>query len=143
MINITTKLARSSHYAMFSAVFLLQAHSAFANDSFGDASEQARALLNPPIVRHVINVETGTSEQVSNRVAPHADAQELARALLLGQSKEGRPAESGIDSKAEGTRWNSAQSQPAYSDPQEAARRMILGVGEATVASTHLAVSRR
>jgi hypothetical protein len=135
MINITSKLTRSSRYAALSAAFLLQAHSAFANESFADASDQARALLHRPVVTHVVGVDTGTSKRVSDRLAPHPDAQELARALLLGQSKEPRP-------KAEGGQSNSAQSQLAYFDPQEAARRMILGNGEATVTSTHLAVSR-
>jgi hypothetical protein len=145
MINISKKLIRSSHYLVFSAGVLLQAHSAFASDPIGDAQNQARALLDPPAASHVISVETGTSVQVNNRVAPHADAQELARALLLGQSNESGAAKRGIvrDSKAPGTRPSSAQTQLAYSDPQEAAHRMILGIGERTVASTHLAVSER
>jgi hypothetical protein len=127
MFKNITKLTRSLHYGVFLAASLLPAHSAFANDSFEDAHDQARALLDPPVVRHVI--ATGTSLHLSSRVASYADAQESARALLLGHSKEGGAA-------------NSLGSQLGYSDPQANARRMILGSVKAPIVSTHLADGR-
>jgi hypothetical protein len=144
MTYISSKLVRSSHYIVLSAGFLLQAHSAFANEPIGDAQARARALLDPPVVRHVIGVETSASTQANDRAA-HPDAQALARALLLGQSKESGAAQTAIvrDSKAPGAPSHSTQDRRAYFDPQEAARLMILGSGTPVVAATKITVSER
>jgi hypothetical protein len=61
----------------------------------------------------------------------------------LGQSKESGAAQTAIvgDSKALGAPSHSTQDRRAYSDPQEAARRMILGIGTPVVAATNITVS--
>jgi hypothetical protein len=146
MTHTTSKLFRSSHVVVLSAVALLRAYSALAGEPIGDAQAQARALLNPPVASHVTSVEAGTSTQTSDHVAPRADAQEFARALLSGKPIDGNATRSSIvrNAAGEGTQSSSAQGRRVYSaDAQEAAHRMILGIGEPVLTSTHLAVSQR
>jgi hypothetical protein len=85
MTHITSKLIRSSHLVVLSAGVLLQAYSALAREPIGDAQAQARTLLNPPVASHVTGVEVSASTQTSDYIAPRADAQEFARALLSPQ----------------------------------------------------------
>jgi len=145
MTRITSKLIRSTHYAVLSAAFLLQAHIAFASDAIGDAQAQARALLDPPVERHVTGVEISASTQANDQSAAHPDAQALARALLSGQSNAAGAAQAAIvrHSKAPGTGSSSEQGRRAYANPEEAARRMILGNRAPAVASTTITVSER
>jgi hypothetical protein len=146
MTYIASKLIRSSNVVVLSAGFLLQAYSALAGEPIGDAQAQARALLDPPVASHLTSVEAGTSMQTGDHVAPRVDARELARALLAGNSIDGNATHSSIvrNYAGEGTQSSSAQGRRVYSaDAQEAARRMILGIGEPVLTSTHLAVSQR
>jgi hypothetical protein len=145
MTHISTLLSRSSHYAVLSAGLLLQAHSAFANDAIGDAQSQARAFLDPPVVHHAIHVETSSSTQTNDRNTAHPDAQAMARALLSGESIVSGAAQRAIvrDPKSQEPSWHASQEHRVYSDPQEAARRMILGIGVPAVATTQLIVRQR
>jgi len=129
---------------LLSSGLLLATQSVIAAEP-SDAQAQARALLNPPVASHVISAETRTSTQANDRSATRPDAQAMARALLLGQSNESGAAQTAIvrDSKAEGAPSHSTQDRRAYSDPQEAARRMILGIGAPVVAATKFTVSER
>jgi hypothetical protein len=142
MTHITSKLIRSSHYAALSAAFLLQAHSAFANDAIGDAQAQARALLDPPVLT---GAKIRVSTQPNDQSAAHPDAQALARALLLGRSNESGASQAAIvrHAKAPGTGSSSEQGRRAYANPEEAARRMILGSRAPAVSSTTITVSGR
>jgi hypothetical protein len=117
---------------ILTAGLLLQAHSAFAGDSIGDAQAQARALLDPPVVSRVTSVGSFTATQANDHVANRADPQEQARALLMGKSEEGSVARDGAQSI-------SAQDRRAYTDPQESARRMILGPSAPAIKSRHVA----
>jgi hypothetical protein len=123
------------------AGLLLQAHSAFASDSIGDAQAQARALLDPPVVSRVLGVDGFTATQANGHVASRPEPQEQARALLLGKPEEGSVAQSAIalNSTRDGAQSISAQDRRAYTDPQESARRMILGPGAPAIAPRHVA----
>src|ERR1700719_3134767 len=123
---------------ILAAGLLLQTHSVFASDSIGDAQAQARDLLDPPVVSRVISV---TATQASNHVASRSDPQEQARALLLGKPEKGSVAQSAIALKStrDGVRSISAQDRRAHTDPQELARRMILGPGAPAIAARHVA----
>lgn len=127
---------------MLTAGLLLHAHSAFANDSIGDAQGQARALLDPPVFSRVMSVDGFTATQANGHAASRPDSQEQARALLLGKPEEGSVAQSAIalNSTRVGAQSISALDRRAYTDPQEAARRMILGPGAS--ASGHAAGER-
>jgi hypothetical protein len=127
---------------ILTAGLLLQVHSAFAGDSTGDAQAQARALLDPPVVsRRVMSVDGLAATQANGRVASRPDPQEQARALLLGKPEEGSVAQSAIalKSRRDGTQSISVQDRRAYIDPQEAAQRMILGLGAPAIALRHSA----
>jgi hypothetical protein len=71
-------------------------------------------------------------------VAYRPDPQEQARALLLGKPEEGSVAQSAIaaNSTRDGAQSISAQDRRAYTDPQESARRMILGPGAPALAAS-------
>jgi hypothetical protein len=123
---------------ILAAGLLLQAHSVFASDSIGDAQAQARALLDPPVVSRVTSV---TATQASDHPAFRSDPQGQARALLLGQPEKGSVAQSAIALKStrDGAQSISAQDRRAHTDPQESARRMILGPGAPAIAARHVA----
>jgi hypothetical protein len=114
---------------ILTAGLLLLAHSAFANDSAGDAQAQARAFLDPPVVSRAMSVDGFTATQANGHVASRPDPQEQARALLLGKPEEGSVV------TRDGAHSISAQDRRVYTDPQESARRMILGPGAPGIAS--------
>lgn len=145
MIHSPSKRIRPSHFIVLSAGILLQAYSALASEPLGDAQAQARALLNPPVGSRVRSVEVGTSTRTSDHVAPRADAQEFAHALLSGDEVGGNAKHSSIvrNSAGESTQSKSAQGPRVYFDAQQAARRMILGIGEPVLPPTHLAVAAK
>jgi hypothetical protein len=128
---------------ILAAGLLLQAHSVFASDSIGDAQAQARALLDPPVVSRVMSVDGITVTQANGHAASRSDPQEQARALLLGKPEKGSVPQSAIalDSTRDGALSISAQDRRGYTDPQESARRMILGPGAPAIASRHVAVT--
>jgi hypothetical protein len=130
---------------ILSAGLLLQAHSVFAGDSIGDAQAQARGLLEAPSVNHAVSVDSFTATQANGRVAPRPDAQEQARDSLLGKPEEGGVAQSAIalDATQDGARSISAQDRRAYIDPQELARRVILGSGEPASSTSHTPVAKK
>ena len=135
-----TSLNRNNYFGrqlfIVTAGLLMQAHSAFAGDSIGDAQAQARALLDPPVVSRVMSIDGVTATQANGHVASRPDPQEQARALLLGKPEQGSVAQS------DGAQSTSAQDRRAYTDPQESARQMILGSGAPAIASHHAAGER-
>jgi hypothetical protein len=141
MTTLTRTKTLNRRLFILSAGLLLQAHNVFASDSIGDAQAQARAFLDPAVVHHATNVEALATTQANNRVERRADAQELARALLLGKSTADSAAQSPAARSfaGKGTPSDSAQNRHAYSDPQEVARRMILGNGARPVVAHSIA----
>jgi hypothetical protein len=129
---------------ILTAGLLLQAHSAFASNSIGDAQAQARALLDPPVVSRVMSVDGFTATRANGHVASRPDPQEQARALLLGKPEESSVAQSAIalNSTRDGAQSISAQDRRAHTDPQESARRMILGPGAPALAASAIGESQ-
>ncbi len=143
MTTLTRTKTLNRQLLILSAGLLLQAYSVFAGDSVGDAQAQARAFLDPAVVHHATTVGTLATTRANDRAAPHAGAQELARALL-DRSTAGYAAQpSSIRSAAgKGAPSGSAQNRHADSDAQEAARRMILGSGARPSVSHSIAQGR-
>jgi hypothetical protein len=136
MITLNRKNIFNPQLLIFSAGLLLQAHRALASDPNSDAQTQARALLEPPVVHHVIAGEFSSGASANNQTRVVADAQELARALLSGKPiSDGAAAlASARNAHEERVQSVSGQDHRSYSDPQEAARRMILGLAAPAVA---------
>jgi hypothetical protein len=130
---------------ILSAGLLLQAHSAFAGDSIGDAQAQARGLLEAPTVNHVASIDGFAATQANGRVAPRPDSQEQARDILLGKPERGSVSRSAIalDATRDGARSISAQDRRAYIDPQESARRVILGYGAPASSTNHKPIVKK
>jgi hypothetical protein len=135
MTTLNRKNTFNPQLFILSAGLLLQSHSAFASDPSNDAQAQARALLDPPVVHHVIAGQSSSETSANDPTRMTADAQELARALLSGKSitNGSVPLASARNAVEGGEQAVSDQDHRAYSDPQEAARRMILGLGAAPV----------
>ena len=133
MAALNRKNLFSPQLFFLSAGLLLRAHCAFANDPSNDAQAQARALLNPPVVHHVIAAQ-GASSPTNDRTLVGPDAQESARAFLSGKSITDDAARSATANLTQKERQGAAsnQSSRVSVDPQEAMRRMILGVRAAS-----------
>jgi hypothetical protein len=129
MITLNRKYRFNPQLLVLSAGLLLQAHSAIAGDPESDALSQARALLDPPAHR-VIAAEFSSETSANHQTRVVTDAQELARALLSGKSTtDGAVALPGAANAAQARAHSvSREDHRSYSDPQEAARRMILGL---------------
>jgi hypothetical protein len=127
---------------ILSAGLLLQAHSAFASDPSNEA--QAQAFLNPPVVHHVIAAQGTASSPANDRALVYPDAQETARAFLAGKSvTDGAARRATAHSTGEDRPLaDSDQEHRVFSDPQEAARRMILGLGAAPAVAHSDAATR-
>jgi hypothetical protein len=136
MITLNRRNTLKPQLFILSAGLLLQAHSALASDPNSDAQSQARALLDPPVVHHVIAGEFSSGTSTNDQSSVVADAQELARALLSGKSiSDGAVALSSARNAVEArVQSASGQDHRSYRDPQEAARRMILGLAAPDVA---------
>jgi hypothetical protein len=133
MTTLNRKNLFNPQLFILSAGLLLRAYGAFASDPSNDAQAQARALLNPSVVYHVIAAESTVSSPTGDRTPVNPDAEESARAFLSGQSITDGAARSAT-ARSPGKESPPAASDQDYrvfSDPQEAARRMILGLGTA------------
>jgi hypothetical protein len=125
-IRIKT-LARRA--ALLSAGLLVQSNILFAAEIAADAQMQARALLTGPVDGRPGIVDESPSPPSDAPQAPVVDAQEQARRLILGTPKiHGTRDETAAAPTTQKARTESPRGD-VYGDPQESARRMILGVG--------------
>jgi hypothetical protein len=145
MTTLNRKNTLNPQLFILSAVLLLQAHSAFAGDPSNDAQAQARAFLDPPVVHRVIAAQGNASSPANDRTLVYQDAQESVRAFLSGKSITDGAARPATAHSTEKERPVAAsdQNHRVSSDPQEAVRRMILGLGAAPDAAHSDAAARK
>jgi hypothetical protein len=117
---------------LISAALLIHIGGAVAADAAGDVQQQMRELLAGKIATHSAQPSAGREDRT---VRPTADAQELARRVVLSVS----------DSRVQGTQ---AMTRPenaegvlqggslAHNDAQAMARRLLLGQRNAVAAGT-------
>jgi hypothetical protein len=112
------------------AATILCANNVLASEFVDDAQMKARDLLSGTVggrakIVHVSPVIAGRGSQPSN-----LDPQEQARELIMGERTFGRAAGRRVGIESE-TRFSTAGpgKHREFSDAQELARRMILGVG--------------
>jgi hypothetical protein len=129
---------------ILSAGLLLQAHSAFASDPSDDAQAQPGALLDPPVVHQVIAAQGTASSPTKDRTLVYPDAQESARAFLSSRSiRDGAAQPATAHGTGEGRPLAASdKDRRVSSDPQEAVRRMILGLGAAPAVAHSDAAAR-
>jgi hypothetical protein len=125
--------------ALLSAGLLLQSNTLFAAEIAADAQRQAQDLLTGTVNGRPRTVDQSPAISSDGAQPSIVDAQEQARRLLLGQPTGGDTAikRAAIASTTEKARPESHHGQ-VYSDPQESARRMILGVGASGRATSAL-----
>ena len=131
-LHLVKSFRRSS--SLTAAALLIHIGGAVAADAAGDVQQQMRELLAGKIATHSAQPSAGREDRT---VRPTADAQELARRVVLSVS----------DSRVQGTQ---AMTRPesaagvstlqagslAHNDAQAMARRLLLGQRNAVAAGT-------
>ena len=119
---------------LISAALLIHIGGAVAADAAADVQQQMRELLAGKIATHSAQPSEGREDRT---VRPTADAQELARRVLLGAS------DSRVQDTQAMTRPDSAEvvstlqgGSLAHNDAQAMARRLLLGQRNAVAAGT-------
>ena len=119
---------------LIATALLIHTCTALAADAAGDLQQQMRELLAGKIATHSAQPSEGREDKT---LRPTADAQELARRLLLGVS----------DSRVQGTQGMTPpesaegvstlqEGSLAHNDAQAMARRLLLGQRNAVAAGT-------
>jgi hypothetical protein len=121
---------------LISAAFLLHGNAVLAAEAAGDAQSQARDLLSGTVGGRARVVDASPATGADAVRTPGVDAQEQARQLILGRPNF-RPIEERVAALGAQTKAASAQGDHR-ADPQESARRMILGPGARGTASPAL-----
>jgi hypothetical protein len=120
--------------SLTAVALLIHIGGAVAADAAGDVQQQMRELLAGKIATHSAQPSEGREDKT---LRPTADAQELARRLLLGVS----------DSRVQGTQGMTPpesaegvstlqEGSLAHNDAQAMARRLLLGQRNAVAAGT-------
>ena len=114
---------------LISAAILINAKSVLAADRFGDAQMQARDLLSGTVGGKAKIIDKSLAISADQKSYP--DPQTQARQLVLGKpSFDVVSRELAVQSKTNVPLPRSARRDgSAHTDPQELARRMILGTG--------------
>ena len=132
---------------LISAAFLLHGTGVLAAEAAGDAQSQARDLLSGTVDGRAKVVDQSPASGADGVRAPGLDPQEQARQLILGKPNSSRlkgpVAALGTDialgTEMQAVSAGSAQgNHRTHVDPQESARRMILGSGARGSASPAL-----
>lgn len=120
--------------SLIAAALLIHIGGAVAADAAGDVQQQMRALLAGKIATHSAQPSEGREHRT---VRPTADAQELARRVLLGVSDSRGPGTQAMTrpESAEGVS-TVQEGSLAHNDAQAMARRLLLGQRNAVAAGT-------
>jgi hypothetical protein len=102
------------------AAILLHANNVLASDFVVDAQMQARDLLSGTVGGQAKTVDRSRPKSGDGDRASSVDPQDQADQLILGKTKFG---------KSDGPSMALVPNLRTCSDPQESARRMILGRG--------------
>jgi hypothetical protein len=115
--------------ALISATLVFQATGVLAGDLVGDAQTQARDLLSGTLGGKAKTFDQCTVIPAGSARTPNLDPQAQARRLILGEPLPDGNAtpERTIQPQMTATTTISSQDIRTYADPQESARRMILG----------------
>jgi hypothetical protein len=123
---------------LISAVLLFHPDNALAAESAVDAQMQARDLLSGTVGGRAKTVDESPANPADGHQASSLDPQEQARQLILGKPKgddsNGRAA--ALEPKMNTAPAVSTRRTGTYEDPQESARRMILGHGASAAAAS-------
>jgi hypothetical protein len=121
MNTLTSTKTSARRWVLISAGILLYANGAIAAPSVGDAQRQARDLL--------LGTANGPAGSIDRFPAVAADGhskdpQEQARQMILGTGHDSSVADPAVASTPA---VSAGTNHRTYSDPQELARRFILG----------------
>jgi hypothetical protein len=125
-VMISFKPTMALALVLASAGTLLCANGVLAAGSIGDPQALARDLLSGNFGERSKSVQIAPSVSVDTHVS-NVEPQEQARQLILGKPSGGRVASPIIGADAKLTSVRGVRR--AEADPQDAARRMLLGAG--------------
>ena len=114
---------------LISAAIFINANTVHAADRIGDAQSQAQDLLAGTVGGKTKSIDK--SLVISADQPSYPDPQTQARQLILGKPSFNDPAtrELSVQSKTNVPPMSARRNDSARTDPQELARRMILGAG--------------
>jgi hypothetical protein len=130
MNSIVSMKSLGRRLILISAAIFINANTVHAGDRVGDAQIQARDLLAGTVGGKTKSIDKSLVISADQRSYP--DPQTQARELILGKPSFGgaAPREFSVQSKTNVPPLMSARrNDSAHTDPQELARRMILGAG--------------
>lgn len=120
----------SRRFVPMTAAILLSANSVFAAELVNDAQLQASGLLTATLGGHAKIVYASPPIPAHDYGTSYLDPQEQARAPILGKPNFGRVTGAALYSESKASAGLPTRGKRgAYSDAQELARRMILGMG--------------
>jgi hypothetical protein len=119
----------SRRLILISAAILVNANTVLAADRVGDAQMQARDLLSGTVGGNPKIIDRSLATSADTYQKSYPDPQTQARWLILGNSSfDGAVSqEFAVQAKTNAPVPVSARRGSAHTDPQELARRMILG----------------
>lgn len=120
----------SRRLILISAVILVNTNTVLAANRVGDAQMQARDLLSGTVGGKAKVIDKSLAISADHLQKPYPDPQTQARQLILGKpSFDGAESrEFAVQSKTDvPTLVSPRRNDSAHTDPQELARRMILG----------------
>jgi hypothetical protein len=141
MKSLIPPKTRGYGLALTAAAFLFQANSVLAAEFVGDPQMQARDLLSGTVGGRPRTVDESAANPADGHQTSSLEPQEQARQLILGKPNlggiNGRTA--AVEPRMNATPAVSTQdNHRTYPDPQESARRMILGRGASDTAAPAL-----
>jgi hypothetical protein len=123
---------------LISAAFLFQADNVLAAEAAVDAQMQARDLLSGTVGGRAKTVDESPANPADGHQASSLDPQEQARQLILGKPKadDGNGRAAALEPKMNTAPAVSTRRTGTYEDPQESARKMILGHAASAAAAS-------
>jgi hypothetical protein len=115
--------------ALVSAIFVFQATGVLAGNLVGDAQTQASDLLSGTVGGKAKTSDPSAVIPAGSAQTPNLDSQAQARRLILGVAPADGNAtrEQKVEPQMTATSNITSRDNRTYADPQESARRMILG----------------
>jgi hypothetical protein len=132
----------SRRLILVSAAILLNTNAVLAADRVGDVQMQAKDLLSGTVGGKTKIIDRSLAISADSHQQSYPDPQTQARQLILGKSSfDGAVSrELAIQAKTNAPVPVSARRSSAHTDPQELARRMILGTRGSGRASASVCV---
>jgi hypothetical protein len=124
MNTLTSTKTLAHRWVLISAGILLYANGVLAAQPVGDAQQQARDLLLSTVNGQARTIDKFSAVASDRPQRSNPDPQEQARQMISGMPSRGSVA---VGAAASTPAASTRSNHRTYSDPQEMARRLLLG----------------